>query len=172
MILININLVTAYERKNWKHWIDEDKDCKNTRHEILESRSKVKVTYKKNKRGNCLVGTGEWDDFYYPEKLTSAKKIDVDHVIPLKHASDAGGKHWTKKEKTRFANDPENLVLTNLKYNRQKGAKTIAEWLPVYKDYACRYVQKWFYLKNKYSLSISKDEENTKKLLKKSGCKL
>ena len=172
IVLLNVTVATAYDRKNWKHWIDEDKDCKNTRHELLEQRSKIKVTYKKTKRGYCLVDKGEWDDYYYPEKITSAKKIDVDHVIPLKHASESGGSKWSKKQKTQFANDPENLVLTNLKYNRQKGAKTISEWLPVYKDYACKYVQKWFYLKKKYSLEVSNDENKTKELLKKSGCDL
>ena len=25
----------AYDRKAWKHWVDEDRDCQNARHEVL-----------------------------------------------------------------------------------------------------------------------------------------
>ena len=172
MLLIISFPVNAYDRKEWKHWVDDDKDCMNTRHEVLEARSTVKVKYRKSKRGNCSVVSGKWNDFYYPEVLTSARKIDIDHVIPLKHANDFGGKNWSSKLKRKFANDPENLVVTNLRYNRQKGAKGIDEWLPINKSYACKYVKKWFYLKEKYSLKVSSRELHTKSLLKKSGCDL
>ena len=29
----------AYDRKAWKHWIDEDRDCQSARHEVLAEES-------------------------------------------------------------------------------------------------------------------------------------
>lgn len=166
ILLLMTNIYASdYNRKEWKHWIDEDKDCKNTRQEILEKQSLEPVTYRKSKRGFCSVKTGKWKDFYYDEFLYKASQIDVDHVVPLKHAHEAGGASWSKSKKKEFANDPENLVLTNLKYNRSKGAKSITEWLPISRTHACQYVKQWFYIKEKYQLSISEEEEQTKKLL-------
>jgi hypothetical protein len=144
-----------YNRKEWKHWIDADQNCLDTRNEILKSRSLVEVQL--NPKG-CKVFSGEWDDFYYPEKLFLAKKIDIDHLIPLKNAHISGGSEWSSEEKKVFANDPENLVVTNLKYNRQKGALGIDGWLPIKKNYACKYIKKWVYIKNKYQLTILQDE--------------
>jgi hypothetical protein len=86
------------------------------------------------------------------------KQIDVDHLIPLKHAYDTGGANWSPEKKEQFANDPENLVITNKKYNRQKGAKGIDQWLPVNKAYACKYVRDWIKVKKKYGLNLLKDE--------------
>ncbi len=47
-----------YDREDWKHWIDEDKDCQNTRHEVLIEESLKAVTFKSDKQ--CQVATGEW----------------------------------------------------------------------------------------------------------------
>lgn len=144
-----------YNRKMFPHWIDRDRDCQNERQETLISRSKTPVKMKTNKKGKqCTVKSGEWDDFYYPETLYKPSKIDIDHVIPLKHAFDSGASKWSKKKRREFANDPENLVITNLKYNRQKGAKTPLEWMPSKKAYACKYLKKWISLKVKYSLRL------------------
>ena len=51
--------IPDYSRKNYKHWVDEDKDCQNTRQEVLISESLIKV-----KLGNkgCRVLSGKWYD--------------------------------------------------------------------------------------------------------------
>lgn len=158
-------LSKKYNRKEWKHWVDSDGNCLNTRSEILKLRSRGPVVY--NKKGCTVIG-GLWDDYYYPEVHTVAKKVDIDHLIPLKNAHDTGGAVWSKKEREVFANDPENLVITNLSYNRKKGVKGIDGWLPVHKDYACKYIKDWVKIKKKYNLVMTDKEQQT---LKVSACR-
>ncbi|PIQ60159.1 MAG: HNH endonuclease [Bdellovibrio sp. CG12_big_fil_rev_8_21_14_0_65_39_13] len=153
-----------YNRRAFKHWIDSDHDCQNTRQEVLIARSKVSVTFTKKK--NCTVADGKWADFYFNEELTNAGDVDIDHVVPLKHAWLTGAENWTKMKRTEFANDMDNLVITNKKYNRQKGAKTVLEWMPINRNYACKYFERWFLVKNKYQLSISDEERKNYSLLK------
>jgi hypothetical protein len=157
-------LSTKYIRKHWSHWSDQNENCLNTRHEILKSRSLVPV---KTGRKGCTVVIGKWNDYYFLEQHSLAKMVDIDHLVPLKHAHDSGGAGWTKEQKEIFANDPENLVITNKIYNREKGPKTIAEWLPINRDYACKYIRDWIKIKNKYGLIIGQREQDTIKL---SGC--
>ncbi len=150
-----------YNRKEWRHWADADGNCLNTRSEILKLRSRGPVTF--NTKG-CTVISGVWDDYYFPEVHTIAKKVDIDHLIPLKNAHETGGAGWSKNEREVFANDPENLVITNLVYNRKKGAKGIDGWLPVHKDYACKYIKDWVKVKKKYNLVLTAKEQETLKL--------
>jgi hypothetical protein len=37
--------VTLYNRSHWPHWLDDDKDCQNTRHEILIQTSTKPVEF-------------------------------------------------------------------------------------------------------------------------------
>jgi Protein of unknown function (DUF1524) len=148
----------SYNRKDWAHWSDFDKDCQSTRHEILITRSLAPVSMD---RKGCHVMQGKWEDYYYPEVHTKPKVVDIDHLIPLKHAHDLGADQWSDDQKEIFANDPDNLVITNMTYNRKKGAKTIAEWLPVNKDYACKYIRDWIRIKKKYKLELTNPELRT-----------
>lgn len=152
-----------YERKLYKHWTDDNKNCLNTRDEILKARSIGPVMMKKK---GCKVISGVWEDYYYDETLTEAKLIDIDHIVPLKNAHESGAFKWNAKEREAFANDPENLVITNKRYNRQKGAKGIDSWLPVNKDYACKYLKDWIKIKTKYKLLLSLAEMNSINALK------
>ena len=153
-----------YSRKDWQHWIDENRNCLDTRAEILKLRSLVPVLT--NKKG-CKITHGKWEDYYYPEIHTLAKFVDIDHLVPLKNAHLSGAASWGHRSKEEFANDPDNLVVTNRSYNRQKGAKGIDEWLPVNKDYACKYIKHFVRIKNKYSLKLLDGERNTYNLLRK-----
>lgn len=160
----DLPLSSRYSRSEWKHWIDADGNCLNTRNELLRQRSLSPVKFNKN---GCLVKKGLWKDYYFPEILSLSSQIDVDHLVPLKHAHISGGGSWSRAKKQMFANDLENLVITNKKYNRQKGAKSIDQWLPLNKSFACKYVKDWKFIKKKYSLTIFPAEVKTINLLRK-----
>ncbi len=167
IIAIISNLAFAkYSRSSWGYPNDKNKDCQNTRAEVLIKRSSVQVRFRDESK--CYVISGSWSDYYYPQVHTKASTVEIDHLVPLFHAYNTGAKSWSKKQKKQFANDSENLVITQKKYNRSKGAKTILSWLPVNKNYACKYMQQWFKIKNKYKLMISNKEID---FLRQAKCK-
>ncbi len=146
--------VSEYNRSDWKHWIDSDGNCLNTRHELLKKRSLTKAVIQ-----DCKVVSGSWNDYYYPEIITDLSEIDIDHLIPLKEAHLSGGANWSSQKKSQFANDEENLVITRSSYNRSKGPQTIATWLPSGFTYACKYYKDWMKIKAEYRLKISNEEK-------------
>jgi len=145
-----------YNRKNWPHWIDEDNDCQNTRTEILIRDNIGKLKFKRNKR--CNVSWGQWLCPYTDNTYFKASDIDIDHIVPLKHAYETGGANWDRKKKRKFANDMENLLAVADYINQEKGSKSPVEWLPPNKSYWKKYAEKWLYIKNKYKLYISNEE--------------
>lgn len=163
LLSIAISLIIApafadYDRSNWKHWIDADKDCQNTRHEILIRDSLVPVQLSEN---GCTVITGVWVGQYTGEVFTRAKQLDADHIVPLKWAYEHGGAGWSKAMKQAFANDPENLLPVKASANRQKGAKGPDEWMPPL--HQCEYLRQWRSIVNRYGLeyySASNPEKN------------
>ncbi len=78
-----------YERTAWKHWVDEDKDCQNARHEVLIAESNSPFEFKTDK--GCRVISGTWNDPYSGRTITDASKLDIDHMVPLKEAHESGG---------------------------------------------------------------------------------
>ncbi len=147
---------SKYNRKNWPHWIDVDRDCQNTRAEILIRDSVELVKFKRNK--GCNVSWGKWIGPYTGITFTKASDIDIDHIVPLSHAHKTGGANWSRSKKREFANDFENLIAVDDSTNQAKGAKSPARWKPPLKEYWCEYARRWKYIKNKYGLSLSKPE--------------
>jgi len=148
---------SLYNRKDWPHWIDSDKDCQNTRAEALINASRTPVKFKRQK--GCTVSHGTWFDPYTNATFTKASKLDIDHIIPLKEAHISGGDSWTRSQRRTFANDHENLIVVSAGENREKGAKDPAKWLPDTLGFRCEYVERWVFVKNKYGLSSDQQEK-------------
>lgn len=160
-------LADGYNRKEWKHWIDTDKDCENTREEALK-RDAQQVTTTNDK---CTPTSGLWVDPYTARIVHNPRKLDADHIVPLKHAHTYGGSSWSKARKRAFANDLENVLMVSAGANRSKGAKAPNKWMPPNEDYHCEYLVKWSYIKTKYDLQVSKAEHRFIEQYTEENCK-
>lgn len=157
---------TGYERDAWPHWRDEDGNCRDTRAEVLIRTSQVPVTYKRTER--CVVSSGLWIDPYTGETFRDASRLDIDHLVPLRHAHAHGADQWHRQRRGAFANDPDNLIPVSAGANRSKGADGPAEWLPDNRDYWCEYSQRWTQIKRQYELTITRENRQTLQRLRQS----
>lgn len=150
----SVDCRTQYHRSCFKHWIDDDKDCLNTRHELLQETSLNAIRIE-----DCKVLSGLWIDEYSGLYYSDAKKLDIDHIVPLKEAWLSGANKWTQKQREIFANDHDNLIAVSLLLNREKGYKDPLEWIPPLVEYQCEYITRWIYIKRKYKLEMDVEEQ-------------
>lgn len=133
--------IPKYNRSDWgTRWIDADKDCQDTRQEVLIEESLIPVTF--DSKG-CKVISGRWICPFTGMIITNPILLDIDHMVPLKEAHISGGWKWSKKDKISYANDlsnPLHLIAVYRGANRSKGARTPNKWMPNYKPYHCLYL--------------------------------
>lgn len=141
---------------------DADHDCQNTRNEVLIRESTITVTFKDRTDGKeCIVILGRWVDPYSSEVFTDPKKLQIDHLVPLKNAHLSGGWAWDKTKKRLFANDlqdPNHLISVKAALNQQKGAKGPDEWVPPNEDFWCAYGDVWERIKEHWQLTMTTKE--------------
>lgn len=142
---------------DWPFDEDFDGDCQVTRTEILVATSRTPILYT-NPR-NCEARTGEWFDEYTGKVFTVAAQIDLDHIIPLRYAHNAGGDRWPPNKKIAFANDPMNLLLSERSEIRKKSDKGPSRYLPR-EDYRCDYARQWEAIAKKYDLRLASRDRN------------
>lgn len=94
--------MTGYSRDQFPHWIDNNGDCQNTRHEVLAWESTVNPGYDGS---GCSVVSGRWWSAYDNQTLTSPGSIDIDHVVALAEAWRSGASDWSVASRRAFAND-------------------------------------------------------------------
>ncbi|WP_191134347.1 HNH endonuclease family protein [Streptomyces sp. col6] len=154
----------GYERDSFKHWVDEDEDGCSTRQEVLIAEA---VTAPKQGERCALTG-GSWRSYYDEAEVTDARKLDIDHMVPLAEAFDSGAYDWTPERRQAYANDlsaERSLVAVTAKTNRSKADKDPAAWMPPSDSATCTYLVDWTATKLRWGLTA--DEAEQKALLER-----
>ena len=151
-----------YNRDDWRHWIDADRDCQNTRAEVLIDESVATVSFAPDDDGDkCRVISGRWVGPWTGRVFTDASDVDIDHHVPLGHAHESGGWRWDPERKRAYANDlahPESLQATSAPVNRAKGKQPPDEWRPDEAAGWCDYAADWITVKQKWDLTVTSSE--------------
>ena len=144
-----------YDRDSFARWSDTDRDCQNTRHELLQTLSKAVIRLSQNR---CRVLRGRWLDPYTDQIFFDSRELDIDHLVPLKYSWDRGAYKWSRAKRVSFSNDPVNLFAVKKSVNRQKSADGPAEWLPPNVNFRCEYILRFQRVVRKYKLTQSAAE--------------
>jgi Protein of unknown function (DUF1524) len=143
----------GYDRDAFRHWVDADRDCRDTRDEVLAAESRVPVS-------GCDVLSGRWFSPYDHRTWTRSSDVDIDHLVPLKEAWDSGARGWDDARREAYANDlgdRRSLVAVTDNVNQSKGESDVAEWLPRYG--VCAYVRRWTAVKLRWRLTVDRREK-------------
>ncbi|MFE9367897.1 HNH endonuclease family protein [Streptomyces sp. NPDC006978] len=148
----------GYERDSFKHWVDEDDDGCPTRQEVLIAEA---VTAPQE-GARCTLSGGGWLSYYDEVEVTDAKKLDIDHMVPLAEAWDSGAHDWTPERREAYANDLDaerSLVAVTAKTNRSKADRDPAAWMPPAQSATCTYLVDWTATKLRWGLSADETEQ-------------
>ena len=149
----------AYDRGEWRHWIDEDGDCQDTRQEALVAESVSPVEYADSNQ--CRVASGEWIDPYSGVLYADPSDLQIDHLVPLANAHASGGWAWSESRKRVYANDLSfagHLVAVHGPANQAKGKSGPEDWQPPASSYWCQYAIDWITIKNSWGLTATEAE--------------
>jgi len=144
-------VIPTYDRDEWGRWRDDDRDCQDTRAEVLIRDSRGPVTFADGK--TCRVTGGEWIDPYTGTVVTDAGLLDIDHLVPLEEAHLSGAWAWDRDRKRNFFNDMSHLLASGRSANRSKGSRGPARWLPEWGEGRCGYIESWVQAKPRWDLT-------------------
>src|SRR3990170_4407854 len=88
----------GYDRDRFRHWVDADGDCRDTRDEVLAAESRDSVS-------GCDIRSGRWLSYYDRLVWTNSADVDIDHLVALAEAWDSGARRWNARTPERVAND-------------------------------------------------------------------
>ena len=130
-----------------------------TRNDILD-RDLVDKAYTAIKRCPTAVLTGVLYDPYTNDVVNFTRgnqvgaAVQIDHIVPLALAWDLGARDWPDELRTRFANDPANLIAVSGPANQDKGDSTPAEWMPPNHAFRCQYAVQFIAVLRGYGLPV------------------
>ncbi|BBZ27823.1 membrane protein [Mycolicibacterium madagascariense] len=138
-----------------------------TRDDVL-NRDLVDKTFTSTARCPTAVATGTLHDPYtnavihFTRGNQTGASVQIDHIVPLALAWDLGARAWPADERTRFANDPANLLAVQGRANQDKGDKEPANWMPPNHAFWCQYAVQFAAVLRGYALPV--DERSATKL--------
>ena len=107
------------------------------------------------------MATGEWLDPFTGDILTSARDLDVDHMVPLSNAHRSGAWAWDDARRRAYANDlsyANHLIAVTNSVNRAKSDQGPERWKPPDESYWCQYARDWANIKAAWGLSATQAE--------------
>lgn len=145
--------------KHFGTWIHpkNDTSCFDTRGLVLERDADGKVVV----TSSCRVQSGLWHDPYSGNDFTSATMIQIDHLVPLKHAYMTGAFEWNANKRCLYANymgDKFHLIAVSGKENLSKSDRSPLEYMPSDKKYHCQYLKNWLETKFIWELRFTPRE--------------
>lgn len=161
----------GYNRNDYKHWSDLDRNGCSTREDVLiaESRTKPQVD-----AYGCKVIAGDWYSPYENKAYSYPADVDIDHVVALKEAHDSGAWAWSAAKREQYANDVSDgrsLIAVKDSENQSKSDKDPSNWIPKNKAYLCTYLADWVAIKAHWKLSMDTSEWGRIKNLLTASCK-
>ncbi|MEV8596090.1 HNH endonuclease family protein [Streptomyces sp. NPDC052012] len=149
----------GYDRDKFRHWNtgDDPADGCNTRNEVLIHEAVEPPTI----GPGCRLTGGTWWSYYDATTVTSARALDIDHMVPLAESWDSGASAWTAQRREQYANDQgaeASLVAVTARSNRSKADQDPSEWLPPAAEVHCRYAAEWVGTKLRWALSADGPE--------------
>ena len=141
-------------------WADVDGNGCDTRNDVLR-RDLTDVTVRSD---GCAVTAGTLMDPFsgvgrpFERGPETSPLVQIDHVVALADAWQKGARTWTPDRRTRFANDPLNLLAVDGALNQAKGAGDVATWLPPDRGYWCPYAARVVAVKATYGLAVTAAE--------------
>lgn len=153
--------IGGYKRSLFKHWIDANRNGKDTRAEVLITESLVSVTFSSTGK---TVSTGKWLSLYDGETWTKASDVDVDHVVALAEAWRSGAWKWSSARRQSYANDlgvAWTLRAVTDNVNQEKSDDDPTYWLPPLESATCVYLTEWVAVKIRWKLSVDAEERQS-----------
>jgi hypothetical protein len=156
---------TGYDRERFgQAWADTDRNGCDTRNDVLR-RDLQAIVIRAGTHG-CVVLSGTLADPYtgtaiaFVRGAATSSRVQIDHVVALSDAWQKGAQQWSTLTRTRFANDPLNLLAVDGPTNQRKSDGDAATWLPPRTSYRCAYVARQTAVKSRYGVWVTAAEKD------------
>lgn len=157
-LVVSTEVNTGYDRDRYFGvWLDNNRDCQNTRQEVLVQESRAAVTY--TSRG-CTASTGRWVTSWDSRIHTSASTVQIDHLVPVHEAWGSGARYWSQTRRVAFYNDlgdTRTLSAQTSALNASKQASGPEVWMPP--TNRCAYIGQWVAVKIRWGLRVDSAEK-------------